>query len=1313
MLGRLGSVPARVTRAILLAALFCSLVRAAALSAGGSEYSVDVWDTDRGMPGSAVTCVAEAPDGHLWIGSYEGLASFDGFRFTVVNRRNTPGFPSDAVTSLLVDHAGELWAGTGDGIAHRQKGQWRVYPGPNGAPLRFATYMVEESPGRILAVAGRNQLYALTAGQFVSIPAPPQVHYLKIYAVPGEGVWGSSESFLGRLRNGRWEEIALPPDLKNLLGTAPGRTHGIWAAGQDGIRHYQNGSWSEPFAYPPGLRFLPPVTMLEDAVGNLWAGDYRSGLMLLRKDGSAQRFGRAQGLPNQTIRSLFEGSAHGLWAATDGGGLVRFRPRTVTMFDEDDGLSHSVVDSVFEDPPGTLLIGTYGGGLVRFDENARQFGQPVVAPAARLTAESLVLTVLSDRHGTVWAGTYGHGIFRLKDGRTEQIAETEGWVVNALFLDSRQVLWAGYQRGLASYEKGKLTAHDSEAGRPQKEIGAIAEDSHGSIWAGGAEGLFRLGENRFDKFAPPGVREYDHVNALYADSGGALWIGAEDRGLDLWQNGKFTAFGPAQGLVASRIANIVDDNEGRLWLGTQRQGLVGVTRASLDAIAGGSRAQVSVVWLTREEGLATNQIRSGFQPSAGRSADGRLWFATLKGLALVDPRQAWQVPPPAPVRIEEVAMGNRRIPFEQIEGDTLIVPPGSRRLSVVFTQPNFSDPERSRFQYRLDGLDPSWTDAPERSAAVGNLRPGHYVFRVRAGNTGGIWNSGAALNLDVQPYFWETIWFRTVVALLLIASTGVAVYGLQSFKLKRKSEQLEREKALRRDIERMQEGLKVSEERFAKAFNSSPFPMTINTLTDGRFVDVNQRFLERAGLRREEVIGRSRSELDLWVKPAEAARFADAIRHNQRVRNFEAQMKAANGQSAYCLLSAEVIELDGAQCVLVISDEVTERKLLEEQLHQSQKLESIGRLAGGVAHDFNNLLTVINGYSDLVLARLDSQDPNWMRVDQIRKAGVRAAELTGQLLAFSRKQVIKPSPLDVNALIQETEPMLRRLMPESIEIALRLSEAPVRVMADAGQLNQVLINLAVNARDAMPEGGVLEVETSRVDVNGQSAGPHAGLPHGPYVLLAFSDNGAGMNEEVRKHVFEPFFTTKKKGAGTGLGLATVYGIVRQNGGWILVCSEPEQGTTFSIYLPRVESAAEKAAFQAKPVASRWGEETVLVVEDQPNVRELAREVLESYGYSVLDAGQGSEALHIAASHKGPIHLMLTDVVMPGMTGKELAERIKPLRPSTKVLFMSGYNENVIVKQGVIDASINFIAKPLAPDELAAKVREVLGPPVTE
>ena len=388
--------------------------------------------------------------------------------------------------------------------------------------------------------------------------------------------------------------------------------------------------------------------------------------------------------------------------------------------------------------------------------------------------------------------------------------------------------------------------------------------------------------------------------------------------------------------------------------------------------------------------------------------------------------------------------------------------------------------------------------------------------------------------------------------------------------------------------------------------------------------------------------------------------------------------------------------------------DVTERRAVEEELRQAQKLEGLGRLAGGIAHDFNNLLTIINGYSEMLLGELQGEDPLREPVAEIRKAGERAAKLTGQLLTFSRKQIVTPQLLDLNAVIGENLSMLQRLVGEDIELATRLATRLGRVVADPGQMHQVLLNLVANARDAMPLGGRLTIATSDVDVAESDPARQPGVAPGHYVLLSVEDTGIGIEAKAREHIFDPFFTTKGKGAGTGLGLATVHGIVQQAGGAISFHSEPTRGTTFLIYLPRSEAAAADHRETARPSADLRGTETVLVVEDQNSVRKFTVRMLSRYGYRILQAARGDEARLLAETYPGPIHLLLTDVVMPGMTGRELAEHLSPARPSMKVLYMSGYAEDVIANRGLLDPGLLYIAKPFAPRALAQKVREALG-----
>jgi PAS domain S-box-containing protein len=398
----------------------------------------------------------------------------------------------------------------------------------------------------------------------------------------------------------------------------------------------------------------------------------------------------------------------------------------------------------------------------------------------------------------------------------------------------------------------------------------------------------------------------------------------------------------------------------------------------------------------------------------------------------------------------------------------------------------------------------------------------------------------------------------------------------------------------------------------------------------------------------------------------------------------------------------------GHPAVLSFFADVTARKRLEEQFRQAQKMEAIGRLAGGVAHDFNNLLTVIIGYSDIVLATVQKEHPITGLLEQIHKAGERAATLTRQLLAFSRKRAPHPLRIDLNTLISDMSKMLARLIGEDLELKLRMAPDLWKIKADPGLLEQIVMNLAVNARDAMPKGGKLLIETANAELDDGTRLGGRRPASKPYVMLAVSDTGCGMDSATRARIFEPFFTTKDSDKGTGLGLATVNSIVKQYGGRIYVFSEPGLGTTVKIYLPREAHSDGKgnAAHPAPPPALS-GTETVLIVEDDPEVRGLARFVLQNHGYTALEAGDGTEALQVCQNHGGSIHLIVSDVVMPTMSGGQLAERLKSSRPEARVLFLSGYTDDAISHHGVIDPDRPFLQKPFAPDALARKVREVL------
>jgi two-component system cell cycle sensor histidine kinase/response regulator CckA len=500
--------------------------------------------------------------------------------------------------------------------------------------------------------------------------------------------------------------------------------------------------------------------------------------------------------------------------------------------------------------------------------------------------------------------------------------------------------------------------------------------------------------------------------------------------------------------------------------------------------------------------------------------------------------------------------------------------------------------------------------------------------------------------------------------------------------------------------------LRESERRFRDMLQNLKL-LAVLLDASGNVTFCNEHLLSLAGWSAPEVLGQDFFERFAVPERRRAARaeFLEKIRRGELALHEESEVLAANDERrliawTHTLLRDALGRVSGTASIGI---DRTEEKRLEERLRQSQKLEAVGRLAGGVAHDFNNLLTIILGYSDLILL-CTHETAAREHAHEVKRAAERAAGLTKQLLAFSRRQVLQPKVLDLNSVVADTDKMLRRLIGEDIELLSAGAMDLGRVKADRGQIEQVLVNLVVNARDAMPEGGLLTIETDNVDLDETYARAHGAVQTGPYVRLSVTDSGHGMDPATRAQIFEPFFTTKKEGQGTGLGLAMVYGIVKQSGGYIWVYSEPGRGTTFKIYLPRV---FEETTAVAAPVrAAQRGTETILIVEDDDGLRNMTGEALSLFGFHVLKAASGEAALALLAGN-GAVDLMLTHIVIPHMWGRELARQSAPPRPEVKVVFMSGYAEQAAVRQGMVDPDQAFLSKPFTPDALVQKLRTVL------
>jgi len=510
------------------------------------------------------------------------------------------------------------------------------------------------------------------------------------------------------------------------------------------------------------------------------------------------------------------------------------------------------------------------------------------------------------------------------------------------------------------------------------------------------------------------------------------------------------------------------------------------------------------------------------------------------------------------------------------------------------------------------------------------------------------------------------------------------------------------------EIKRNEQATRRSEARYRSLVQSSVYGIYRSSL-EGKFLDVNPALIAMLGYTSpEEVLGLD-PRTQVFAQAEEHTRLFEEFRRTGRLDGMEVRWNRKDGSAITVRISGRAVSSadEPADVLEAIAEDVTDRRLLEDQFRQAQKMEAVGRLAGGVAHDFNNLLMVISGYTEVILSNLDVDNPLHEKGRAIQQAADRATTLTRQLLAFSRKQLLELKVVDVNTIVEDMERLLRPLIGENIELITRLGSEAGHTRADAGQLEQVLMNLVVNAKDAMPNGGKIIIQTQNIRADEEHRRGPTFIHPGNYVLLSVTDTGMGMDKETQSRIFEPFFTTKELGKGTGLGLSTVYGIVKQSGGYVLVQSEMGRGSTFQIYLPHVEEAAQSHDAPT-PHAAAGGNETVLLVEDEESVRELVRDTLIAKGYRVVEAANGEAGLAVAAAHAGVIDMVITDVVMPGMGGREMVNRLTQSRPKIKVLYLSGYTEDTVVAEGAADSGTAFLQKPFTLLHLSRKVREVLG-----
>ncbi len=1250
-----------------------------------TQYSTRTWRRSNGLPSNAVTAIVQASSGHIVLGTARGLVDFDGIEFHAFGLPGQPESRPRLIASLARRRAGGLWLGIErGGYGYFDQERFTVLHRDNfGGDLPTARAVLEAQDGSLyLAVAG---IFGRQRPPGAPVHLATDLDVMCLHEDARGRIW------LGTANRGLfyWEG----DELHEVTGAAAALWHGavisaiavdsagvVWVGASNGLHSLNPDLSPRPSIGFPGQA----QALLFDSHGVLWAGTIANGLFRIH-EGKFRSIGRAEGLASDRVLSLAESADGSLWVGTEDG-LTQLVDVKFPVLSTAEGLAAEACLAVAAGADGALWAGT-ANGLTRIA--AGDFRSYGVNRRDGFFSEWIKRLFVA-RNGDVYFLGGRQDFSRFRHGVIDKTWHTGSWP-QALCEDDRSII-VSIRTGLRRVENDELLPYLLADGS-EPALGWITEllrARDGSLWIAAKPGLAQVRNGVLRDFS----RELASTDAgffyLCETDDGAIWA-ARNSGLVRVKDGQLATVDHTQGLHSDVVYAMVPDLRGNLWMDSP-EGIFRVSQRDLAAVADGTAARLTCEVFDGSHALKTSD-KTTREFSGARTPDGCIWFPSSNGLIRIDPDRIPVDRRPPPVYLERIVVDGRAIPTDR----TPELAPGFGNLEFNYTALDFRAPERIRYRYRLEGYDDRWVDAGSRRAAFfTNLDPGRYRFQVQASNADGVWNTaGAGFAFTLPRPFHATFWFRAV-----LVTSALGLVGSIAFFVER------RRRAELAEVRRR-------EELQLRMIESSPVAMAMLD-RQHRILYTNATFTRIFGYSAAEL-----PDMDTWWRrtcpvPADrdewartwARRVENAAALGRSIEPIETTILARDGQQRTLAVTTSAV----GERTLVVCADLTEhkraedeRRRLEEQLRQGQKMEAIGRLSGGVAHDFNNLLTVILGNVSLIetLERLPRELAD--SLTEIKEAASRAANLTRQLLAFSRKQPLRPTRLDLNQVVTDMTRMLRRIMGEDIQLEARLDPQPMEVHADHAMIEQVVLNLAVNARDAMPRGGRLTLATALIELAPEQVPPVTGAGPGRFVRLTVADTGSGIAPEVLPRIFEPFFTTKDVGKGTGLGLATVYGVIEQHRGWVAVSSEVARGTRFEVHLPACTTAAPAAAPNPvsrppSPPASR--RLVLLVVEDDTSVRTLARRALSARGHRVLEAGSGPTALEVWAHHHAEIEVLLTDLVMPdGMNGLELARRLRAERPELRVVYTSGYSAEVAGGAFAGREGVDFIAKPYDPARL--------------
>lgn len=1322
-----------------------------------------------GLSHNTVRCILHDSNGFMWFGTEMGLNRYDGYHFTVfpINLNLSSTQPHLGITAIFEDNEKNIWIGTESGLFWKnskteQIEAFNINPESENKKIfnNFITSINQDSKNRIW-IGTRTGLIQLTPThktiryfihQIDNIQSLSHDKISDIQVDKTGKIWIATEKelyFIEKNTNHikraffNISDSEVPPTGKITCMFIDSK-NSLWVGTKNGLYSLSSGT-SQPIHYfhdPENHNSIGEniiTCLVEDHYGRLWIGHHNTGIDILIKKKNLilhlnHQSNLLNSLSNNEINTLYRDRSNTIWIGTYGSGLniwnstmQKFRLYTNIPYSSE-GLNLFNITSFCEDNQQNIWIAG-NNGVDQFNPQTGKF----LHIHNEMWNPGIVNVLYKNHNSTnhnLWLGIKNgeYELIKLDLTQMQVIGKYDlntgtdysGEMVTSLLAEQNNTLWIGTDQGLfkMNTDSGKYIYDDPKSilmNRLKKTcISVLYIDRENILWIGTRkEGLFRC--NLFNHH----IRNYkniiddltslsnDDVLSIMEDHSGDLWIGTS-WGLNHFdrEENKFLRFTTESGLPNNVISGILSNRENVLWISTNS----GLTRFDI-------KKEVFRNYDTRD-GLQSDLFNPG---SYFKSKSGQLFFGGIKGFNSFYPQEIQDNTYIPPVKITAFNIINTPEPVgSTMKRKILLKNPVANQsdiyisrkdktFAIGFSALNFIFPEKNEYAVMIEGIDEDWNYIGNKNFVIYSGFPsGKYVFKVKASNNDGLWNNtGTAITIRIQPPFWTTWWFR-LLGLIVLSTTLLVIYQIRSKHRQKKEKKAEN--ITPESNEETQEQKLVEEEILASKMKYKHLVETSNDaiyiLYDRKFELINERFKKLFKVSQEYVTSQDFDYLEL-VSPKSKnfveRRIQQIIDGEKIDHNFTFTAQSTEKDEFEVEASASKIKYKHGTALQGILRDITERKNMERMIQQAQKLEAVGTLAGGIAHDFNNILTGIQGRVSLMQMGIKSKDSSKDHLEEIELYVNNAADLTKQLLGFARKGRVEVKPIDINQLVKKSSEMFGRTKKE-IGIKTVFQKDLWTVEVDPGQMDQVFMNLFVNASQAMPEGGDLFIESKNIELDKNQAKLHLVKP-GKYIKISVTDTGMGMDEETRQRIFDPFFTTKERSRGTGLGLATVYGILQNHGGFISVYSELNIGTTFNIYLP---------ASSKRPVVESlikeeliYGTETILLVDDEEMVLEVVGQIIESLGYNIILASSGDEAIDIYWKNRDRIDLIILDLIMPHMSGSATYDRLRGINPNIKVLLSSGYSIDGQATELLRRGCNGFIQKPFSNKELSRKIREVL------